>query len=98
MQHPNRAFAVFARVVNGQLEVYETMPGSKRLTLAHPAGERIGLNRRATAYRDERLMQRPMAWSNSLLTKSKQRLSLRSGAINHQFLLSDLRAYLHASW
>src|SRR5215216_697799 len=33
MQHPNRAFAVFARVVNGQLEVYETMRGSKRLTL-----------------------------------------------------------------
>jgi Ca-activated chloride channel family protein len=33
MQHPNRAFAVFARVVNGYLEVYETMRGSKRLTL-----------------------------------------------------------------
>jgi len=33
MQHPNRAFAVFARVVNGHLEVYETMRGSKRLTL-----------------------------------------------------------------
>jgi hypothetical protein len=33
MQHPNRAFAVFARVVNGQLEVYETMRGSKRLTI-----------------------------------------------------------------
>ena len=33
MQHPNRAFAVFARVVNGYLEVYETMRGSKKLTL-----------------------------------------------------------------
>jgi Ca-activated chloride channel family protein len=33
MQHPNRAFAVFAKVVNGYLEVYETMRGSKRLTL-----------------------------------------------------------------
>jgi Ca-activated chloride channel family protein len=33
MQHPNRAFAVFARVVNGFLEVYETMRGSKRLTI-----------------------------------------------------------------
>jgi len=33
MQHPNRAFAVFARVVNGHLEVYETMRGSKRLTI-----------------------------------------------------------------
>ncbi len=33
MQHPLRAFAVFARVVNGHLEVYETMRGSKKLTL-----------------------------------------------------------------
>jgi Ca-activated chloride channel family protein len=33
MQHPNRAFAAFARVVNGHLEVYETMRGSKTLTL-----------------------------------------------------------------
>ena len=33
MQHPNRALAVFARIVNGHLEVYETMRGSKRLTL-----------------------------------------------------------------
>ena len=32
-QHPHRAFAVFAGVVNGYLEVYETMRGSKRLTL-----------------------------------------------------------------
>jgi len=33
MQHPIRPFAVFARVVNGYLEVYETMRGSKKLTL-----------------------------------------------------------------
>jgi hypothetical protein len=33
MQHPHRAFAVFARVVNGYLDVYETMRGSKKLTL-----------------------------------------------------------------
>jgi Ca-activated chloride channel family protein len=33
MQLPHRAFAVFARVVNGHLEVYETMRGSKKLTL-----------------------------------------------------------------
>ncbi|MBV9959415.1 MAG: VWA domain-containing protein [Acidobacteria bacterium] len=33
MQHPLRAFAVFARIVNGHLEVYETMRGSKKLTL-----------------------------------------------------------------
>ena len=33
MQLPHRAFAVFARIVNGQLEVYETMRGSKKLTL-----------------------------------------------------------------
>ena len=33
MQLPHRAFAVFARIVNGQLEVYETMQGSKKLTL-----------------------------------------------------------------
>jgi Ca-activated chloride channel family protein len=33
MQHPHRAFAVFARVVNGYLEVYETMRGSKKLTI-----------------------------------------------------------------
>jgi hypothetical protein len=33
MLHPTRAFAVFARVVNGYLEVYETMRGSRKLTL-----------------------------------------------------------------
>jgi len=33
MQHPHRAFAVSARVVNGCLEVYETMRGSRKLTL-----------------------------------------------------------------
>jgi len=33
MQLPNRAFAVFTSVVNGRLEVYETMRGRKRLTL-----------------------------------------------------------------
>jgi hypothetical protein len=32
-QHPTRASAVFARVVNGYLEVYETMRRSKKLTL-----------------------------------------------------------------
>jgi hypothetical protein len=38
MQHPTRAFAVFARVVNEYLEVYETMRGSKKLTLRAPMG------------------------------------------------------------
>ena len=42
MQHPARAFAVFARVVNGYMEVYETMRGRKKLTLRALMGREKG--------------------------------------------------------